>query len=274
MRPSPRTSLLVALASAVAVAACPSTRGDGASPKRFAAADFVTDAPYGGLVLEVDAVVEERPADAVLEATHARLFELVEAGAVEKPDGIAFTIDEELPPLGDPDRPWTFDELEGLARAHRNLFPGEGVAVIHMLVVDGRYEGDDGDGLVLGLAWGGDTLALFSDNIARACESAPAVQLLAPALAEEVCRRTTATVLLHEVGHLLGLVNNGAPMQVDHQDEAHGAHDVDEDCIMYWAAERSRIADVIAERVAQGGAEQPSFDQACLDDLKALAASR
>ena len=45
------------------------------------------------------------------------------------------------------------------------------------------------------------------------------------------------STLVHEIGHALGLVNNGIPMASPHQDTAHGSHTVNSDCVMFWQNE-------------------------------------
>lgn len=45
------------------------------------------------------------------------------------------------------------------------------------------------------------------------------------------------STLIHEMGHALGLVNNGVPMSKAHQDTAHGVHTTNSDCVMYWQNE-------------------------------------
>lgn len=71
--------------------------------------------------------------------------------------------------------------------------------------------------------------------------------------------------LIHEMGHALGLVNNGLPMQKDHQDTPNGAHCSNENCVMYYANEgagslKKYIDKVIAEK------RLIMFDQQCLND--------
>ena len=44
----------------------------------------------------------------------------------------------------------------------------------------------------------------------------------------------------------LGLVANGLVMVGNHQDAAHGAHDSNDRCIMYWAYEGSGILDALS----------------------------
>lgn len=45
------------------------------------------------------------------------------------------------------------------------------------------------------------------------------------------------STLVHEMGHALGLVNNGVPITSAHHDIDHGAHTTDSDCVMYYLNE-------------------------------------
>lgn len=81
-------------------------------------------------------------------------------------------------------------------------------------------------------------------------------------------RFTEQTVLIHEAGHALGLVNNGLSLQSDHQDEEHGAHCNNSDCVMYWANEG--LQDVIQFMMIHGTSTQAIvFGNQCLADAHA-----
>ena len=70
-------------------------------------------------------------------------------------------------------------------------------------------------------------------------------------------------VLVHELGHELGLVNNGIPMvNGNHEDPDHPAHDSNTNCLMYWAVSTSRVPDLIHNG-------PPDFDADCKADLAA-----
>lgn len=228
---------------------------------RFAPGDFVSDARYRELVVEIDAVAGKNPGDAVYDRLRVGLDRLQDEDALLKPEGVSFEVDDDdEDALDDADQVRDIAELSAAHDAVIDLDFADDDAVIHLFWVDGRYEGDDGDDLVLGVSYRGDRIVMLSDNIARACDGRPDPLL--------VCERATATVLLHEMGHLFGLVNNGAPMQVDHQDEERGAHDVDPDCIMFFGVETSAVADLIVQRPD----DDAFFEENCLNDLRALAA--
>jgi hypothetical protein len=73
--------------------------------------------------------------------------------------------------------------------------------------------------------------------------------------------------LVHEMGHALGLVNNGVPMFTPHQDTAHGAHCNKPDCVMYYSNEgtASMIRFVLS---AKDKLSLVMFDQECLNDAQ------
>ena len=73
-----------------------------------------------------------------------------------------------------------------------------------------------------------------------------------------------SSVIHHEFGHILGLTNLGSDLQSDHEDAAHPKHCIEEDCLMYCAAENSQgITSMIS------GGQAPKLDAQCLADLKA-----
>ena len=76
-------------------------------------------------------------------------------------------------------------------------------------------------------------MALFSDSIDEAdIRSRPSV--------EDV----ENSVLVHEVGHLLGLVNL-YQSPVDHEDPDHPGHSNNDESVMYWAIESADVSNFI-----------------------------
>lgn len=241
-------------------------------PSTFAAIDHVTDADYDQLVVEVDFVTERGPDDTALTDVQAALDRMVADGHLAKSAGASFALDDTIA-AGDPDKVWTFAELSAMSAAYRDRDLPADASSIHVLYVDGHYEGDTAQGSVLGFAWGGSWIVMLKDNITRACSNSSVLQgPLLGGLRERVCARAEASVLLHELGHIFGLVNNGVPMVEDHEDPDHAKHDVDPDCLMYWAIERSGAVDIVAQRFIGGGEPTLGFCDASLADLAAAIA--
>lgn len=77
------------------------------------------------------------------------------------------------------------------------------------------------------------------------------------------------STIVHELGHALGLVNNGLPLTSDHQDSAHGAHCSNPTCVMYYLNEGK---DNLIQFVSQFSDTQTPilFEPACLQDAHSL----
>jgi hypothetical protein len=96
----------------------------------------------------------------------------------------------------------------------------------------------------------GDVLALFADNIADA-----ATPLVSRASIEDA-------VLLHELGHVLGLVD--LARDTGRADKEHPGHSSNSASVMYWAVESSLVGQVL------NGPPPRDFDAQDRADLAAL----
>ncbi|MBU0553278.1 hypothetical protein KKB55_10000 [Myxococcota bacterium] len=211
--------------------------------------------PYSRLILEIDAVPGLTPSNAV----QAQIGEAL-AGLLDKPDGISFVEDEALPAVG-ADHAWTDEALFALAEAHYNLVAETGAVKIHVMVLDGHSAEDSAEGQVLGLAWSNTHLVLFADVLRAQCMTPGGIAIT------PLCEEAERAVWLHELGHIVGLVNRGAPPTRDHVDPDHDAHCDNPDCVMYWAYERQGVFELLKQRRA--GAPPTTFDEACRADLAA-----
>lgn len=72
-----------------------------------------------------------------------------------------------------------------------------------------------------------------------------------------------STVLGHEAGHLLGLVNLGSPMQINHEDPAHSKHCNNSNCLMYYITNTTGIMGTLMS------GNIPPLDANCKADLTA-----
>lgn len=246
----------------------PTTSPTGAAD--FGPRDHVSGERYSGILLEIDYVRGKEPDSAALGLLEDRIRALAAGGYLGKPDGLRVVIDEPIEPFGS-DTVHTFADLRALEPGLRSVAPMPGESAIHMLYVDGSYE-QDGDTFVLGFASQPSWIVMFRDNLDRACASSSLLDDVALlGLTEEVCTVSEASTLVHELGHLFGLVDNGTPMVNDHRDPEHGAHDRDPECLMYWLVETDGVVDQIAQRFLAGQQAVPELDAECLRDLRAVA---
>lgn len=214
---------------------------------------------YTKLVFELDAVAGREPYDSSKTDLIVGLEPLL-----DKPDGFEWRDDDELESMGS-DHAWTFDELDALAKANFDAPLDQNAIAIHILMVDGHSAQDGDGGVILGLAWANTHLVLFKDTIEDLCagSSLPSV------LRERQCRGTELGILTHEIGHVIGLVENPLPMVEPHRDPDHGAHDVSDECIMYWTYQGEALFDRLGDQLLGGGDADIGFGDACKADLAA-----
>ena len=148
--------------------------------------------------------------------------------------------------LASADSDWSAEEVRQAADATAKVPQGNGRAVLRVLLLK-RFEGSE---QVLGVAVRGDVLALFVDSMAGA-----ATPLVGRSVIEEA-------VLLHELGHVLGLVD--LARDTGRADKEHPGHSSNTASVMYWAVESDLITQVFS------GAPPREFDAADLADLRAL----
>lgn len=148
--------------------------------------------------------------------------------------------------LASSDTSHTAAEIRALADAHGARQSG-GQAVVHLLYLNGEFA-DNAN--VLGVAVRGDVIALFPDVIATAATP------LVPA------RTIEDAVVMHEAGHLLGLVD--LVVDTGRDDPEHPGHSRNRGSVMYWAVESSLVATLL------DGPPPRDFDAADRRDLAAI----
>jgi hypothetical protein len=116
----------------------------------------------------------------------------------------------------------------------------------------------DGDGIIGFHINGTKIIAIFKDVIRSTGNNEPM---------QSVPKYVEQATLVHEMGHALGLVNNGVPMQENHHDSAHGAHCTNRKCVMYWANEGASSLAQFAREVALTGSIV-MFGDKCLKDTR------
>lgn len=223
--------------------------------------EYIRATPYPALRLEIDIVPGWEPRNGVENDLIAGL-----TGLLDKPGGITSVHDDALMSMG-ADHAWTFAELNAMAQATFDDGAGPDTISMHLMFVDGHHADDSDTGRILGIAWGHTHIVMFAQTIEETC--ANALGLVGP-VRDRMCTAAHLSILTHEVGHLLGLVDNGLPMVEPHKDPDHGAHDVDDACVMYWAYEGADVVDVLVTRFLAGNEAPLGFDAACEADVAAV----
>lgn len=140
-------------------------------------------------------------------------------------------------------RSWTVEELRALADAASARQTPE-QAVLTLLYLRGGFAENE---RAVGVAVRGDVAAIFAERVDEASG------VLGNRSAVE------DAVTMHEVGHLLGLVD--LVLDTGREDPEHPGHSPNRESVMYYAVESTLIGTVLA------GGPPRDFDQADLDDL-------
>jgi len=141
----------------------------------------------------------------------------------------------------------TANEVHEIEKANRSVFTENNQIAVYILYTNGNYSENN----VLGVAYRNTSAALFGKKIRDNTGG----------LGQVSRTKLEATVLEHEVGHLLGLVDVGTPMQTAHK--ANGNHCNNQNCLMFHAAETTDILGFLLT------GNIPSLDANCMADLKA-----
>jgi len=194
---------------------------------------------YSKIHIEVNYVTGNSPESDALNLLKQRIQEVTDKSTI--------TISQSS--FGSTDNSYTLEEILELEDKQRTRFKSGNTFVIHILYLNGEYSDND---QTLGLAYSGTSFAIFKEKIEDA-----AFLLISAKDIEK-------SVIVHEFGHLLGLVNNGYQSPHDHEDPQHPHHSNNEESVMYWAIESQDIGNQL------DGEPPNDFDNYDLDDLKLM----
>ncbi|UKM65065.1 membrane metalloprotease [Flavobacteriaceae bacterium GSB9] len=178
-------------------------------------------------------------------------FVLFLESKINKPDGISIEKIKIPSPAKDK---LSIEEIADIENTYRTKYNNEKTIAIWALFVDGESDKNDDNTVILGSAYWNTSFVIYQKTIHEFSNSPI-----------EPNRSTLeTTVINHELGHILGLTNLGAPLQSDHEDSAHPKHCNNSNCLMYWETESGAS---IGKMVNSGSV--PQLGPECIADLKA-----
>lgn len=210
-----------------------------------AANDFLSDSNFTNLIVEVDYMPGYKPNAEALDSLEAFFRQRLHKNS------ITIKTPTEVPSGGE-DR-YSASEIRSLEKQNRSTFTKGDTLAAYMVIVDAKYEERD----LLGIAYYNTSNAFFGPSYEEASSG------VGPPSRYQI----EAISFRHEFGHLFGLVaipNSGTEMQTPHKDPDHGNHCDNDNCLMYYASERTQL---IANNIS--GDDITPLDANCKADLRA-----
>ena len=213
------------------------------APPGDAAQAFLDDRSFTVLRLEVDFMEGHEPTAEALNSLKAEL------DAHLSKTSINIGPVSRIPAQGR--SAYSSQQIRDLEAQHRDHYTRAESDTLqaYFLVVDGEYT----EANVLGIAYYNTSMAFFGETI----------RSISGGVTQPSREKVEATVFRHEVGHNLGLVNNGTPMQQDHQDDGNGRHCTNQQCVMYYSIETTDYFSNLFDGTI------PEFEQFCSEDMQA-----
>lgn len=204
---------------------------------------LLNDQQFSSLYVEVMYMEGHAPTSESME----NLKEFI-LSVARKPNGVQ-VIQKEIT-AGNQDS-YSLIDIRNIEDQNRELFNSAAYLAISFIFLDGPYSGNTDDSQYLGVAYHNMSMAVFQKTVIENSGG----------LTQPSRTKLESTIINHELGHIFGLVNNGTPMGVDHQDDQHGNHCDNNNCLMYYAVETTDIVDNLI------GNSIPELDQNCGHDL-------
>ena len=207
------------------------------------ASDLLNSSRYRSVVVELQYLSDEFKPD----SNAVNHFKTFLEQRLNKPDGIS-VVSSQIKPSN---VSFGLDQIKSIEETSRTRFTRGTELAVYVLYLNGYYVSDS---LVLGAAYRNTSIVVFGKSINDFSGGDSLKRLV-----------FETTVLEHESGHILGLVDEGTPMKSDHRDVANGNHCTNTDCLMYYAV----MDGYNSAQYAGGLASVPVIDSACLVDLRA-----
>ena len=162
---------------------------------------------------------------------------------LNKPGGINVTM-KQVGSIGT--APVSSQDIANFEDKNRSIYTVNNSISIWIYFADVDYTTPD----VAGISYWNTSIAIFEKSI----------QAKTGGITQASRVKVESGTLMHEMGHLLGLVNTGTPMVKAHEDAAHGQHCSNTGCLMYYAIQTSGLMNT--------NNTVPALDADCVNDLR------
>ena len=214
------------------------------------ASELLNDKNYKALDVEIQYMAGFKPQERTLD----HLYTFLET-YLNKPRGISISLKE----ITSFDRhELSMEEVLAIEKEKRTQFVHQDTTSIYVLFTDGVHPGNK----ILGMAYRNTSAVIYGKAIRKYSSMAGRL----------THHELETAVLLHEIGHLLGLVNKGSPLTSEHADSAFSDHCSNKKCLMYHSVETKALSTIllkgnipvldahcIADLVANGGKNVPDY---------------
>jgi hypothetical protein len=220
---------------------------------------------YKQLVIEVDWVDGAPPyqdpvgANDPLEILESRIRSYCNKSDIE------VFVAADILPICSMESTYTLSTISKLEDDNRQYYRSNDIAVIYIIYLNGTFSDDENK---LGIAYSASSIAIFKSQILAITDT-----ILATATNEAV-RTIESAVLIHELGHLLGLVNLIYDSKFEHEAVTHvGPADCNTTgnqnlpaCVMYPTIDHTAVIEIYKRT----GTVVTDFCSYCKADLEAL----
>ncbi len=210
-------------------------------PVGASARELLSSSTYTSLKIEILYMTGYEPDAGAIAHVQSTLGELL-----NKPSGITI-VTKEIPASSG--TTFSVNDIIAIENNNRTVFTKDAEIGVCILYTNGNYTEPN----TLGVAYKNTSTALFGKKIHENSGG----------IGQASRTKLEATVMEHELGHLLGLVDLGSSMQTPHKDALHGNHCTNNSCLMYYASETTDLFSILVT------GNIPAIDANCRADLQA-----
>jgi hypothetical protein len=207
---------------------------------------YLSGSKYKRILIEIDYVEGYEPSQQAKDTLVSRLYSVCDKDDIIIMPPKSFASSKSI---------YSLEDIKDLEKEHRTYQNQAPDMVAYVLYLDGEsYEKEN----VLGRAYGPSSIVIFKEKI----DDIP-IPIWGPAIGLTTSDYETS-VIVHEFGHLLSLVNYGYKSERGHEDSGHEHHCTHENCVMYYAIDTVNIYDLVVDQETKPPSD---FYNDCWHDL-------